>query len=673
MVDDRGPEGAHDDAREAIRRSQRIARQLHQLLAASITVSGLRSEEQILTRLAASVRSVFDAELAVITLDAGTATSLQVAVRRGGPPSTAPLTGADVPPALASDARRGPVHVAPWLVAPLFVGRGQARGAISVRRDADAAFSDDDAEVLTLLAQTASSSLAATELDRAIIASEERWRVLVETAPVGIVETDRTGAVRWWNRAAGSLFDWEVVEDAVLPGDVRAQLQGAWAAVAAGGDVVSQELAGVEIGDARRDLTVSVALLKAGSGDTSGLLTLVDDVTDKRRLMEELRHAQRMEVIGQLSSSVAHDFNNLLTLIAGYSELLSQEVGDNDRARQLVQDIQATTTRASTLTGKLLTMGRIKTPSPVVFSPSAAVGSIAEVLDRVVGVGVDVALELDADAGNVRADPDQFEQMVLNLSVNARDAMPGGGRLSIAIAHASVGAEQAESLGLPAGDYVGIVVADTGEGMDEATLARCFEPLFTTKGPGKGTGLGLPAAKRVVTESGGAIRCHSAPGEGTTFEILLPAVDEPVDAHEEAPAPQPARETGTVLLAEDEEGIRRLVARVLAHAGFDVLEADSAEAALALVRDGSVHVDLLVSDVVMGAMSGRELAEALQGDDPDLQVVLVSGNVEKSVLDELVPGSAAFLAKPFRPSALVEVVRELRSRRRPAAPVDAGP
>ena len=246
------------------------------------------------------------------------------------------------------------------------------------------------------------------------------------------------------------------------------------------------------------------------------MLTLVDDETDKKSLLEELRHAQRMEVIGQLSSSVAHDFNNLLTLISGYAELLATEVGESPRATQLVKDIQVTTTRASTLTGKLLTMGRSKVPAPVVFAPAATVRSLAEVLDRIVGSSISVTLALDAAAGNVRADPDQFEQMVINLAVNARDAMAEGGELRIAVGSVAV-AGAPGPLEVEPGDYVELTVADTGAGMDEATAERCFEPLFTTKGPGKGTGLGLPAARRVVIEAGGAIGVASAPGEGTTF------------------------------------------------------------------------------------------------------------------------------------------------------------
>jgi CheY-like chemotaxis protein len=262
----------------------------------------------------------------------------------------------------------------------------------------------------------------------------------------------------------------------------------------------------------------------------------------------------------------------------------------------------------------------------------------------------------------VRADPDQFEQTVLNLAVNARDAMPEGGRLSLSIAPRSVTSSPGP-LGVVPGDYVELTVSDTGSGMDAATAERCFEPLFTTKGPGKGTGLGLPAARRVVTDAGGAIGVRSAPGAGTTFQILLPACDEAPAA---PPPVEPAvgpQETGTVLLVEDEAGIRAMVARVLAHDGFDVLEADSAEAALELAAAHEEGIDLLVSDVVMGAMSGGELAERLQAERPGLQVVLVSGNVPSSVLDALAPGSAAYLAKPFRPSQLIEVVRELRASR----------
>jgi signal transduction histidine kinase/ActR/RegA family two-component response regulator len=424
----------------------------------------------------------------------------------------------------------------------------------------------------------------------------------------------------------------------------------------AGATVVGRDVSAIDVAGRRRDLTVSVAALPATEERGGSLLTVVEDVTDHRQLMEELRHAQRMDVIGQLASSVAHDFNNLLTLISGYAELLAGELPEDGHSRQLVGDIQASTQRASTLTGKLLTMGRTKSPSPVTFSPVDSVRSLAEVLSRIVGADVRLELSLDDAAGNVRADPDQFEQTIMNLATNARDAMPEGGTLRLSVGPAPGVA-----------DRVRIVVADTGEGMDAATLERCFEPLFTTKGPTRGTGLGLPAARRVVTDAGGTIGCESTPGAGTTFEILLPLVTGEVDRIASVDAAPRRRRDATVLLAEDEDGIRQLVARVLTRSGYTVLEAENGERALELAQDLGDGVELLVSDVVMGGVSGHELAVELQSRWPELLVVLVSGNIDESIIDDLRSGSSAFLAKPFRPSELLEVIDDLLASREGAA------
>jgi PAS domain S-box-containing protein len=656
-------------AREAARRSQRIASQLHQLLAASISVAGLQREGDVLDALASRARGVFDADEAIVTLDHGHGAPRQVVARR---PSTTGAPDADVPalavpPALrASD---GPVRDAEWLVAPLAGHRREPQGAVAIHRRQGATFSDDDVEVASLLAQTASSALEATELHRTIVGSEERLRVLVDTAPIGIVETDLDGAIEWWNRAAGALFEWPDVEVAgttpTFPEDTLTPLRELWGAAVQGELVAAHDLSGVELGGRRRELAASVALVAPTEGRRGSLLTVVEDVTDHRQLMEELRHAQRMDVIGQLSSSVAHDFNNLLTLIAGYAELLVLESRGSDRTTQLARDIQTTTTRASTLTGKLLTMGRTKLPAPVVFSPVGSVRELSEVLDRILGEDVDLELTLDTAAGTIRADPDQFEQMVMNLATNARDAMDEGGQLRISITPRALDAATAASLGLTPGDYVEVVLADDGAGMDDETLARCFEPLFTTKGPSKGTGLGLPAARRVVMESGGAIDVQSSPGEGTTFNILFPVViaestSAPAD---DAPAPVVPGDGATVLLAEDEGGIRELIARILRHNGFEVLEAESGEHALEVAahHDGTIH--LLVSDVVLGGMTGEALACVLQSQRPELLVVLVSGNVDSTVVESVEPGTGVFLAKPFRPSELVGVISELRVRR----------
>jgi two-component system, cell cycle sensor histidine kinase and response regulator CckA len=657
-------------AREAARRSQRLASQLHQLIAASIAVAGLQREADVIDALATRARGVFDADEAVVTLDSGPGSPLTVVAQRadgaarrtaGGPESLA----------LPASARSSTAAVreGDWLVAPLLVRRGETRGAVSIRRRPEATFSDDDVEVASLLAQMASSALDATEMHRTILRSEERLRVLVDTAPIGIVETDLDGGIEWWNRAAGHLFSWPDVGtvDAsaapTFPGVALDALRDLWVAAAAGETVSAHDLSGVELAGRRRELAASVALVPPAQGRRGSLLTVVEDVTDHRQLMEELRHAQRMDVIGQLSSSVAHDFNNLLTLIAGYAELLALEAGGDARTAQLAKDIQTTTTRASTLTGKLLTMGRTKLPAPVVFSPVASVEELSEVLDRIIGADVALRLSLDDTTGTIRADPDQFEQMIMNLATNARDAMGDGGELRIEIEPQLLLSDRAASLGLDAGDYVRIELADTGAGMDEETLRRCFEPLFTTKGPSKGTGLGLPAARRVVIESGGSITATSTPGVGTTFEILFPMVGDVavVDAGSTAPIAQV--ESATILLAEDDEGIRELLGKILRHNGFEVLETESAERALEVARSWTGVIDLLVSDVVMTGMTGGELAAQLQSERPEVLVVLVSGNVDATVVDAVAEGTGAFLAKPFKPSELIGVIAELRGRR----------
>ncbi len=654
----------HRRTRDAVRRSQRIASQLHQLISTSITMAGIRAEADVLDSLADRVRRVFGADAAVVMLASGPGAPLAVAADhrapRPRPVSASELESLGVPASATASAV--PLRDGEWLFAPILVRRGESRGGVCVKR-AEAAFSDDDVEVAALLGEMAASALASVELNRSILMSEERLRVLVEAAPVGIVESGLEGRVRWWNRAAQVLFGWPDPDERpdaapAFPEGVLVPLRELWAVAQQGEVVTGRDLAGVEIDGRRRDLAASVAVLAASTGREGSLLTVVEDVTDHRQLMEELRHAQRMEVIGQLSSSVAHDFNNLLTLIAGYAELLTLESVDTDRARQIARDIQATTTRASTLTGKLLTMGRTKSPAPVVFAPAAAIGAIAEVLDRILGADITLELALEGDGG-VRADQDQFEQTVMNLAMNARDAMPEGGVLRIEVSPATLDRDAASRLGVEPGDYLRITVADTGEGMDADTLARCFEPLFTTKGPSKGTGLGLPAARRVVVEAGGSIEVRSEVGHGTTFEILMPFAGTVEPTAEVATEVAAAVEPATVLLAEDEAGIRQLVSRVLRHNGYEVLEAESGEAALELARSAG-HLDVLVSDVVMAELRGTELATILQGERPELLVVLVSGNVDATALEGLAEGSAAFLAKPFRPSELIGVLAELR-------------
>jgi CheY-like chemotaxis protein len=328
----------------------------------------------------------------------------------------------------------------------------------------------------------------------------------------------------------------------------------------------------------------------------------------------------------------------------------------------MVKDIQATASRASLLTAQLQTIGRTRSLEPVVLGPVAVLQSNAEVLDRIVGVDIELHWLLNMHAGNVRVDAGQFEQMILNLAINARDAMAAGGELTIGVEARTLDAESSSELNVVAGEYVVISVADTGVGMDEETRERCFEPFFTTKGPFKGTGLGLAAARRLVEESGGAIVCHSELGVGTTFEILLPATsdvetDEPPQVEEALP-----RGSATVLLAEDDHELRRLMTLVLGRNGYRILEAESGEQAIELARAFEGTIDLLISDVVMSGLTGSELAATLQSTNPSLRVLMMSGTADAAVLDELLPGTNAFLQKPFRPSELIDQVHELLSR-----------
>ena len=661
----------HREAREAVRRTQRIASQLHQLIAASITVAGLRSEEDILANLVTSTRNVFDADAAVVSLDVGPVAPLNVIVLRG---QNATFVDEHDDEQFAELPRSRPNSSTPWrqddwLVAPLLERRSRSRGLVAMRRASGSAFGTEDKEVLTLLAQVASRALDAAELSRTIQNSEARWRVLVDTAPVGIVEVDPTGRVEWWNRAASRVFSWS--EFALTPDDVRPNfpeaaldpLRTLWSEVLGGAVTSGRDFVDIEINGRRRDLTASAALLPSVEDKERSILTLVDDVTDQHELKAELRHAHRMEIRGQVASSVAHDFNNLLTLISGYAEILSQNLEADGSALEMVRDIQATTSRASMLTAQLQTIGRTKAPEPIVLDPVAAIESNAEVLERIVGVDVELRWSLNDNSANVRVDADQFEQMILNLALNARDAMPEGGELTIRVCTISLDDQSSGEWRLAAGEYVLISVADTGVGMDEETRQHCFDPLFTTKGPFKGTGLGLAAARRLAEQSDGAIRCQSQVGLGTTFEVLLPAVAERVT--EEPASSDIARPRGsaTVLLAEDDEGLRRLMVQVLRRNGYRVLESDSAEGALSVFDGFDGAIDLLVSDVVMGELSGPELAERLQRAAGDLRVLIVSGTADETVLENLRPRSCAFLAKPFKPSQLVDHVHELLSRR----------
>ncbi|MCE5246295.1 MAG: chemotaxis protein CheB [Candidatus Polarisedimenticolia bacterium] len=405
-------------------------------------------------------------------------------------------------------------------------------------------------------------------------------------------------------------------------------------------------------------------------------LLAVDDVTERktaqqalRKSEEHLRQAQKMEAVGRLAGGIAHDFNNLLTAILGYSSLLRDQLAGDDLALQQVLEITKASERAASLTQQLLAFSRRQVLQPKVLDLNAIVADFDRMLRRLADERITVVVECAPDLWRVRADPGELGRAIMNLALNARDAMPEGGTLTVSTANATLTEADAAGRDLPPGRYALMAVSDTGEGMDEDVRAHIFEPFFTTKETGKGTGLGLATVLGIVEQSGGAIRCESEPGEGTTFTILLPAVAEAQDA-----GPRPTESLAAVpkgsevvLLVEDEEMVRVLARRVLETRGYVVHEAGNGREGLELCRTHEGPIDLLVSDVVMPELGGRELAERALVLRPGLKVLFMSGHTQDVLLKEGVERGAPFLQKPFTPAGLAQKVREtLDSAPRPA-------
>ncbi|MEP6473346.1 MAG: ATP-binding protein [Gemmatimonadota bacterium] len=396
------------------------------------------------------------------------------------------------------------------------------------------------------------------------------------------------------------------------------------------------------------------------------LAAVAIEAGDRSRLQDQLAQAQKMESIGLLAGGVAHDFNNLLTAILGYLDLVRMAVPAGDPAQADLQEIEKAARRATELTNQLLTFSRHQVVEPRVIDPNALVRDADKLLRRLIGEDIELVTLLDPNLGSARVDPGQFTQVIVNLAVNARDAMPGGGRLTLETRNVSIDNEIAPShAGAPTGDFVEIAVSDTGHGMDRETLARLFEPFFTTKAPGHGTGLGLAICYGIVRQAGGGIWAYSEPGRGTTFKIHLPrtrAVPEPEPAV--VPADPGAGATETVLLVEDEMQIRELATRVLKGRGYQVITAGSAEEGLTLAEAHTGVIDLLVSDVVLPRLNGRELAAQLRLKRPNLPVLYMSGYTRGVVSEQdLREEGALFLSKPFTTVELLLRVRELLDRK----------
>jgi signal transduction histidine kinase/ActR/RegA family two-component response regulator len=437
----------------------------------------------------------------------------------------------------------------------------------------------------------------------------------------------------------------------------------------ASGEVVAQEEIHFVRGDgSRATVLVSSAPIHDRDGAIiAGILTL-NDITDRSLLEQQFWQSQKMEAMGRLAGGVAHDFNNLLTIIGGYGQMAMDSLKAKDPARKDLEAVMEAAARATDLAKRLLTFSRRQPAEPKVLDLNRLVLRINRMLDRVIGEDVELATKLEAEPARIKADPAQIEQVLLNLAVNARDAMPKGGRLTIetAFLETSGGASAGGPRELGPGRYVTLAMIDTGTGMDAQTLGRLFEPFFTTKAKGKGTGLGLSTVYGIVKQSDGEILVESEVGRGTAIRIYFPSVEQRVRDRVPARVAAPRRGSETILIVEDEASVRSLASEMLGRQGYTVLVAESEADALRIWRERGDSIDLLVADVVMPHTSGPEMAARFVASRPDLKVLYVSGYADDVLRQHgIVETQAGFLHKPFTASTLARKVRAALEKDKP--------
>jgi PAS domain S-box-containing protein len=530
-----------------------------------------------------------------------------------------------------------------------------------------------------------SSLIPAAVLEEHLVAREqlwqsnERYRMVVETASDAILTIDSDSRIAFANSATERIFGYKAQEvigrdlTMLMPAHFRELHKLALARyVATGTKHFSWQgalLTGLHKNGSEIPLEVSFGeLAQEGRHFFTGIIR---DISEKRAAAQALgvleaqyRESQKMDAIGQLAGGVAHDFNNLLTVISGYCELLRDDLGPGSRQQTDLAEIQRAAERAAELTRQLLAFSRRQMLEPRVLSLSDSLKAMEPMLKRLIGEHIDVVVRTPPEIGHVKADPGQIEQVILNLAINARDAMPDGGTLLLELKDVQLDESYArQHLEAAPGPQVMLAVSDSGGGMDPATAARVFEPFFTTKPKGQGTGLGLSTVHGIVKQSGGIIGVYSEPGRGTVFKIYLPRVDAPIDVTRASPAAETCDGSETILLLEDEEAVRALAERVLEQHGYRVLAAATPGEALGLAAGYKDGLHLLLSDVVLPGMSGTALADKLLADHPGLCVLYMSGYTDDAIVQNGMLGrDRPFIQKPFTPEALLRKVRGVLDR-----------
>jgi PAS domain S-box-containing protein len=503
--------------------------------------------------------------------------------------------------------------------------------------------------------------------ERALRLSEHSYRSLIEEAPYAICRCTAGGQLLQVNRAMAEMLGYDAESEAelllrdlplVFVGDAFEQFR---TALLEGGPVHGFETAWLLRDGNEIQVIVSGRAIRDHAGEVSHLDVLTEDVTDKKRLEDQLMQAQKMQAVGQLAGGVAHDFNNLLTVIGGHVEMIMHAAMDPEMHKRLGEVKQAAD-RAAALTRQLLAFSRRQVLQTKVVNLNQVIQHLIAMLTRLIKENVELTFLPSRDLGFVRIDPYQIEQVLINLTVNAQDAMPSGGQLTIETRNVRIdGPSGRHAEDLPAGDYILILVRDTGHGMDREVQARIFEPFFTTKKMGQGTGLGLSMAYGVVQQSGGQIRLESKLGEGSAFRIYLPRVAGSI-AEPRLPVASPnlPRGTETILLAEDEGSVRELIGTYLQTLGYHVLTASNGMAGIAVARSYTDTIHLLLSDFVMPKLGGRELANELKKMTPQMKVIFLSGYAGHAVsAKDLDLPDARFLPKPLSLEVLAKTVRDV--------------
>jgi len=551
------------------------------------------------------------------------------------------------------------------LAVPLKTG-DRIIGVLTLGDVAGRTYTEDELALLAAFVGQGAVALENSALYREIRDARDFLQSITENSPDAIITTDGRGRVTYFSRGAEAMFGYSAEEMIgtlvadLYPGG-REEARSVKRRLDEEGLLRNYE-SGFLAKDGRRvEISASISVLRDASGAAVGTLGLLKDIAERRQLEEQLRQSQKMDAIGRLAGGIAHDFNNLLTVIAGRAQMILARLRPEEPIHRDATLVRTTADRAAALTQQLLAFSRKQVLQPQVLDLNAVMTAMEPMLSRLIGEDIELAVVPAAGLDRVKADPGQIEQVIVNLVVNSRDAMPQGGRLTIETANVELDEAYARRhVSVPAGHYVMLAVSDSGSGMDEQTRSRVFEPFFTTKEPGKGTGLGLATVYGIVKQSGGDIRLYSEVGTGTTFKIYLPRVAEMASLPDPAAAVSATAPRGdeTVLLVEDEPEVRDLAREILEGSGYTVLQACDALEAVFMAERHAGPIHLLLTDVIMPRQSGRALVERLRPLRPEMQVLYMSGYTNEAIVRHgVLDPDTLFIQKPFSPAALGHKVR----------------